>query len=108
MLDINGCLHDLDRIEKRNSKIASSLIQGFLSAGGLIGVRRLCGDVVDWKINAIPGTGASYEDLEAAIAWAAGEDDVMGEERRPLTGAATQVYDILAADEEFGDEEGHA
>lgn len=68
-------------------------------------VRRLCGDVADWKIAAIVATGAGVDDIEVAIAWAAGEDDVMGEERRPLVGAAAAVYDILTADDEYGDED---
>lgn len=68
-------------------------------------VQRLCGDVPDWKISAILATGADVDDIDTAIAWAAGEDDVMGAERRPLDGAAAAVYDILTADEEYGDED---
>lgn len=68
-------------------------------------VRHLCGDIVDWKVSAILATGASLDDIEAAVAWDAGEDDIMGEERRPLSGAAAAVYDILIADEEYGDED---
>lgn len=68
-------------------------------------VHRLCGDVPDWKISAILATGADVDDIDTAIAWAAGEDDVMGAERRPLDGAAAAVYDILTADEEYGDED---
>ena len=68
-------------------------------------VRHLCGDVADWKVSAILATGATLDEINAAIAWDAGEDDIMGEERRPLTGPAAAVYDILVADEEFGDEE---
>jgi hypothetical protein len=68
-------------------------------------VRRLCGDIADWKISAILATGAEIDDIEVAVAWAAGEDDVMGEARRPLVGAAGAVYDIITADEEYGDED---
>lgn len=68
-------------------------------------VRHLLGDVADWKISAILATGASLDEINAAIAWDAGEDDVMGEERRPLSGGAAAVYDILIADEEYGDED---
>ena len=68
-------------------------------------VRRICGDVVDSTVEAIIETGATLEELEEAIAWASGEDDVMGEERKPLTGRAAEVYDILAADEEFAEDE---
>ena len=38
-------------------------------------------------------------------AWVAGEDDVMGEERKPLTGAAAAVYEIVMRDEEYADED---
>lgn len=68
-------------------------------------VRHLCGDVADWKISAILATGATMDEINAAIAWEAGEDDVMGEARRPLSGGAAAVYDILIADEDYGDEE---
>jgi hypothetical protein len=40
-------------------------------------------------------------ELEAASAWASGADEVLGEEREPLTGATASVYEILTADEEF-------
>ncbi|HEY0918490.1 hypothetical protein [Devosia sp.] len=68
-------------------------------------VRHLCGDVADWKISAILATGATLDEINAAIAWEAGEDDVMGGARRPLVGGAAAVYDILIADEDYGDEE---
>lgn len=63
-------------------------------------VRQLCGDLLDWKINAILETGADPEELEEAVAWASGEDDVMGEERKKLSGHVADIYDILTADEE--------
>lgn len=68
-------------------------------------VRRLCGDIPDWKIAQIIAEGATIEDLEIALAWAAGESDVMGEELHPLSGAAALVYDILLADEDAENEE---
>ncbi len=49
-------------------------------------------------------SGATLSELETAAAWAAGADEVLGEEREPLTGATAEVYDILIADEEFGEE----
>lgn len=68
-------------------------------------VRHVCGDIADWKVAAILATGATLDEIEVAVAWDAGEDDVMGEERRPLSGAAAAVYDILIADEDHGDED---
>jgi hypothetical protein len=67
-------------------------------------VRRLCGDIVDWKLSAIIATGASLEEIEECVAWISGLDDVMGEERKPLTGKVAEIYDILTSDDEWGDE----
>jgi len=68
-------------------------------------VRRICGDITDWKVSAILDTHATIGDLEAAVAWLEGEDDVMGEERRPLSGASAEVYDLLVSDEAFPGED---
>jgi hypothetical protein len=62
-------------------------------------VVHLLGDISDHKVVEILETGATLEQLEEAAAWLAGESDVMGEERLPLTGAAAKVYDIIARDE---------
>lgn len=59
----------------------------------------IAGDTSDAKVAAILATGATVEDLEEAVAWASGESDVMGEERLPLSGLVSAVYDILTADE---------
>ncbi len=64
------------------------------------------GDIDDAKIADIIATGATYEDLEEAAVWAAGEDDVMGKLRRPLVGVAARVHEILTADEEYEEERG--
>lgn len=66
----------------------------------------VCGDMLDWKVKAILDTGASLAELEAARAWSVGADEVLGEERAPLSGVTAQVYDILIAGEEFEDERG--
>jgi hypothetical protein len=67
-------------------------------------VVRLCGDIEDSKISAILGTGATMEELEEAVAWSIGQDDLMGEERKPLSGNVAQIYEILISDL-FDDEE---
>lgn len=64
-------------------------------------VLALCGDILDWKVAAIIATGASTRELEEAIAWAAGENDLLLEERRTLAGTPALVYDILASDEDY-------
>jgi hypothetical protein len=58
-------------------------------------VRQLCGDVSDETLIAILATGATVAELESAVAWLEGESETMGEEARPLEGAAAQVYDLL-------------
>ena len=65
----------------------------------------IAGEMADAKIAAILATEATVEDLEEAVAWASGESDVMGEERLPLSGLASVVYDILTADEAYEDDE---
>jgi hypothetical protein len=67
-------------------------------------VRRLCGDILDWRVSAIVATGGTLDDLETALAFANGEDDVMGEDRRALAGSAAQIYELVVAEEEFPDE----
>ena len=68
-------------------------------------IRRVAGDILDWQVQAILASGASFEELEEAAAYVAGADDVMGQERKPLSGRVAQIYDILTRDEDWGDEE---
>jgi hypothetical protein len=69
-------------------------------------VRRLCGDIPDWKIVNIIAKDPTIEELEVALAWAAGESDIMGKERHSLSGKTAELYDILVADEEWDEEQG--
>lgn len=62
------------------------------------------GAIDDAIIVAIIETGATIEELEEAAEWAAGESDVMGEMERKLAGAASAVYDILTAPDQFREE----
>ena len=59
-------------------------------------VRRLCGDVTDERAARMLSTGATVRDLEVALAWQAGESDVMGEARQPLRGRAAELYELLS------------
>lgn len=61
-------------------------------------IRRHCGDVTDDRAARMIATGATLEDLEVALAWRAGESDVMGEERKPLKGRAAALYELLPPD----------
>ena len=67
-------------------------------------VVRIAGDVSDAKAVAIIASGASRDELEQAVAWACLEDDVMGKQRRALTGIVAELYEILTADEADEDE----
>jgi hypothetical protein len=62
-------------------------------------VAHALGDDEATAITAILALDPTYGEFHTALAWALGESDVMGEERRPLDGKAKQIYDILAADE---------
>jgi hypothetical protein len=68
-------------------------------------VTSLFGELTDQQIIDIFDSGASLEELELAAAYMALEDDVMGEERKPLSGAAAEVYEIVMRDEEHPEEE---
>ena len=57
------------------------------------------GDDEDTAIAAIMALGPTYGEFHIALAWARGESDVMGEQRKALDGKAGQIYEILAADE---------
>jgi hypothetical protein len=61
-------------------------------------IRAIVGDIEAAKLEAILATGASAAEIEQALAWAAGETDVMGDLERPLTGPVAQVYEILASE----------
>lgn len=67
-------------------------------------VIEIVGPLTDARITAIVATGATIEQLEEAVAWATGESDVMGELERPVSGPVAAIYDILTAEEEFGEE----
>ena len=64
-------------------------------------VRRLCGELQDWKVSAIIASGASLSELELALARLTGADEMTRDHPRPLDGAAAVVYDLLASDEDF-------
>ena len=64
----------------------------------------LTGPIEDARIAAIEGCGATLEELEEAVAWARGQDDVMGKSGRPLAGRVAELYDILTIGEDYGDE----
>ncbi len=62
-------------------------------------VIQIIGRIEDDRIVAIVATGGTLEELEEAVMYAEQEDDVMGELRKPLVGAASEIYDILTRDQ---------
>lgn len=67
-------------------------------------VTSIVGELDDDKLAAIIATGASVEEVTEAFAWANAEDDVLGDVEKSLSGTVARVYDILTADEAWGDE----
>lgn len=61
-------------------------------------VVRIFGDIEDEKVVEVLATGATVVELEQAAVWLAQESDVMGAERRALSGNVAQVYAILATE----------
>jgi hypothetical protein len=68
-------------------------------------VRRVCGDISDRKVSEILAVGGDLVALEEAAAWWAGDDETTPERHLPPSSPAAQFYEILAADEEFADDE---
>ena len=68
-------------------------------------VIQVIGRIEDERIVAIVATGGTLEDLEEAAMYAEQEDDVMGELRKPLTGVAADIYDILTRDQYLEEDE---
>jgi len=69
-------------------------------------VVHLLGPLSDQAIADILKVDASYGDLETVALKLAQEDDVLGDMRRPLTGSARRIYDIVKSVEDSGDEPG--
>ena len=63
------------------------------------------GPMEDHKIVEIMDLHPSLGDLDVVASYCAGMSDVMGEERKPLTGVAARIYDIVRQDELLAEEE---
>lgn len=66
-------------------------------------VRRLLGDIGAHKLAEVVASGASLAELEEVAAHLAQETDVMGQIRRPLTGRARAIYELIRRDEDEDD-----
>ncbi len=69
-------------------------------------INGVVGDIDDMRAAEIIATGATIEELEEAVAWAARESDVMGDLRLRGSPVVGKVYDLLTAEEKLGDERG--
>lgn len=65
---------------------------------------RLVGELEPERLAEIEKLQATINEIEEAVAYATGEDDVMGEARIPLIGRAAEVYEIITADEAMDEE----
>lgn len=65
---------------------------------------RLVGELEPVRLAEIEQLHATINEIEEAVAFAAGEDDIMGEARVPLIGRAAEVYDIIMSDEAIDEE----
>jgi hypothetical protein len=68
-------------------------------------VRRVCGDIPDWKVAEILAVGGDLVALEEAVAWASGDDETTPERHLSPDSPAARFYEVLAADEEFAEDE---
>jgi len=68
-------------------------------------IRRMFGAIDDHKALEIMNLEPSFEELETTLAYLADMTDVMGEERKPLSGTASKIYEIVIRDEFFEEEE---
>jgi hypothetical protein len=87
---------------RRNERMAEANEgNGRARPGGLTyaEIVKITGPVDAAKIALILAARPTAEELEEAVVWAAGESDVMGELRRPLTGMVARLFDILTADQ---------
>ena len=69
-------------------------------------INEVVGDIDGMRAAEIIATGATIEELEEAVAWAARESDVMGDLRLRGSPVVGKVYDLLTAEEKLGDERG--
>lgn len=68
-------------------------------------VRRVCGDASEARIVAILACEPTLDDLAEAAAWLAGNDETTPKRHLEPHGAAARVYEILAADTEFEEDQ---
>ena len=68
-------------------------------------IKRLLGDLDDHTIAEIGGSGVSRSELAEIAAHLAQETDVMGDMRKPLTGNALAIYNLVRRKDAQWDED---
>ena len=64
-------------------------------------ITRMFGTIDDHRAVEILDLNPSPADLEVTLAYLADMSDIMCEERQPLTGVASDIYEIVTRDEPF-------
>jgi len=64
----------------------------------------LFGDIDDHRVSQILAMDVSREQLEEVAMWLAKQSAVMGKLHKPLTGVASEIYEILIDNEEFAED----
>jgi len=67
-------------------------------------IRRICGDIADWKVAAIQAAGGGIDALEEAVAWSSGDDESTPDRHLAPGSAAAKIYAVLIAGEEEEDD----
>lgn len=67
-------------------------------------ITRLLGPSSDHSVVEILALKPTWEEIEVVAAYLAGETDVMGEERKPRSGNAGRILEIIRRDEAFDEE----
>ena len=65
---------------------------------------RALGTLSDGSAKEILAFRPSWSDIEIVAAYLAGETDVMGEERKPLSGVVADILDIVRRDDLMDEE----
>jgi hypothetical protein len=66
-------------------------------------LRHILGDIDDIKAAEILALAPTAEELEIAVLWAEGKEDIVATRGGTLSGKTAEIYEILTADEEDGE-----
>lgn len=63
-------------------------------------LRHILGDIEEAKVAEILALEPTVAELQTAVLWADGKEDIVATQGGSLSGKTAQIYEILAADEE--------